>query len=195
MLNNKLKYNKVLAISAYADSIICIDGELFKIEKIDFTIGKNTTHAQLCSVDSGNIRNVEFNSEDEVNILVHDVVKVEYWYPSEEDENQEVFFDVNKLAEISIDREIINKKMGFIKIGEIFDAILCDNKIVGIILPRFMELEVKAVIDSSFSNNDDSRQNIKVELETGKIISVPSYIEKSDIIKIDTRTQTFVQRF
>lgn len=194
---SKSSSREMLAISMPDNSLIKLDGELYKIDKIEYSLGKSMASVQLCSVKDGLSKSIDFTNNDKVTVIDHTIKQVEYWYPSKDDEQVHEFFDINDLSIIKIDKSIFEEKKGLIKSGEIYDLILIDNEVVGLMLSRFIEIEVSRIVSNEEepSNAETIGGNIIVELETGMHISVPSYIERSDIIKIDTRNRVFVQRF
>jgi elongation factor P len=60
-------------------------------------------------------------------------------------------------------------------------------------IPTFVELAVVET-GTAIKTATVTAQNKSARLETGASIDVPSFIKEGDIIKIDTRTGTYVER-
>lgn len=71
--------------------------------------------------------------------------------------------------------------------------LIMHGRIIDINLPKFVEL---AVAQGAFSTKTDTvtAQQKMVTLETGATVGVPAFVKEGDIIKVDTRTGTYVER-
>jgi elongation factor P len=67
------------------------------------------------------------------------------------------------------------------------------GKVLEVILPKFVEL---VVVRGTASTKTDTitAQSKMVELETGGLLAVPAFVKEGDIVKVDTRTNTYVER-
>jgi elongation factor P len=68
-----------------------------------------------------------------------------------------------------------------------------EGKVLEIILPKFVEL---AVVKGAASSKSDTitAQSKMVELETGVALAVPAFVKEGDVLKVDTRTSSYVER-
>ena len=64
---------------------------------------------------------------------------------------------------------------------------------IGVELPIFIELEVVKT-DPGVKGDTASGGSKPATLETGTIIQVPLFIEENDVVKVDTRTETYIER-
>lgn len=193
----KSKLLKTLIMNLFEGAMIKYRGKLFIVDKIDSASQSSVITVSLCDLDDGIVKIQTFDPKDSLEIFDYEMKDVEYWHVSEDNENDEIFFDVDSLKPIYVPKDICETKRGFIKNGIVYNLIVMNDKVISIMLPRFVEIEVKSVIQNE-NNREEEYNNssfIKVELETGASMNVPSYIERSDVIKIDTRKQCFVQRF
>ena len=85
-----------------------------------------------------------------------------------------------------------NKKY-YLKDGMEVQIMMMGDKPLDVVMPNFVEL---AVVASSASTKTDTitAQNKKVQLETGYMIDVPTFIQEGNIIKVDTRSGNYVER-
>jgi elongation factor P len=64
---------------------------------------------------------------------------------------------------------------------------------INIEVPMFVELAI-ARTDPGVRGDTASGGSKPATLETGAIVKVPLYMNEGDIIKVDTRTGTFIER-
>jgi len=103
------------------------------------------------------------------------------------------FMNIKNFEQFQIKKDVILKEHKWLKNEEICKMMLWDGRPISIIPPNFIELKIiqtSPVIrkNSSFSGGK------KAKLENGIIIRVPLFIQEGEIIKIDTRTGTYVSR-
>ena len=60
-------------------------------------------------------------------------------------------------------------------------------------IPNFVELEVTSTVPGA-KGNTVTGANKPATLETGLVVNVPLFINEADILKIDTRTGSYVER-
>lgn len=132
-------------------------------------------------------KNLEENQKIEEAILVKK--KIEYLY---KEENDYLFLDVATLEQILIPQEIIGKKIHFLKEGTDVSAMFCGTSIFSIELPQFLEIQV--IKTDTIGSEQSTGGHKHATLETGATMTVPSFIESGDVIKIDTTTLEYIQR-
>ena len=67
------------------------------------------------------------------------------------------------------------------------------SEVIGVELPITVELQVTET-DPGFKGDTATAGNKPAKLETGITTQVPLFINTGDIIKIDTRTGTYLER-
>jgi elongation factor P len=68
-----------------------------------------------------------------------------------------------------------------------------DDKLIGVELPIIVELKVVQT-DPGFKGDTVSGGTKPAKLETGATIQVPLFIQSGDLIRVDTRTHSYVER-
>jgi len=104
-----------------------------------------------------------------------------------------VFMNTETFEQHFLSEENIGDKKYFLKEGTVVNITMLGDKPIGVVIPNFVELAVK---ESEVSTRTDtiSAQTKSAVLETGYTIAVPPFIKSGDILKIDTRTGTYVER-
>jgi elongation factor P len=72
-------------------------------------------------------------------------------------------------------------------------AVTVDGKVWGLEVPNFVELEVVET-DPAFKGDTVSGGGKPATLEGGAVVTVPFHIAIGDKLKIDTRTDTYLER-
>ena len=86
----------------------------------------------------------------------------------------------------------MGNKVNYLKEGIELKAFFYGDTIFSVELPQFLELMVtKTQTDEEIMTANGTKIAI---LETGAKIDVPPFIETGDIIKVDTKTDEYIQR-
>ncbi len=104
-----------------------------------------------------------------------------------------VFMSTETFEQHFITEEQIGNKKNFLKDSTMVTVVMMDDRPIDITLPTFVELEV---VRTAVTTKADTitAQNKAAVLETGYTIGVPTFVKEGDIIKVDTRTGTYVER-
>lgn len=104
-----------------------------------------------------------------------------------------LFLDIDQLEQILVSAKIIGDRVNYLKEGIEVKGYCYGNTIFSIELPQFLELMVSRMDsqDDSIVLSDGSKLAV---LETGAKIEVPPFIEVGDIIKVDTKSNEYIQR-
>ena len=97
-------------------------------------------------------------------------------------------------AKIELTADVIGEGAEFLKDGAECEILYYDeNRILGVEIPIFAELRVT---ESSMALRGDTATNVNkmVTLETGARITVPGFINEGDMLRIDTRSGTYMER-
>jgi len=172
---------------------LLIDGVPFAVEDVNFVKpgkGRAIYRIKMRNLIDGVGREITYHSGDkveEVSIVAHDM---QYLY---EEGDQYVFMDTESYDQHSVSKDLLGNKAHFLKESMVVSAIMMGSRIIGVDLPKFVEL---AVVESAVSTRTDTvtAQMKVVKLETGATVNVPTFVKEGDTLKIDTRTGTYVER-
>jgi elongation factor P len=103
------------------------------------------------------------------------------------------FMDQQHFEEMALSKEQLSNKVRFLKENMVLSIAVCNGKIVDINLPNFVELEIKHT-EPGLRANTVKAATKQAALETGAQIEVPLFVNKGDVIKIDTRSGRYVSR-
>jgi len=103
------------------------------------------------------------------------------------------FMDDENFEEVLLFQDAIEGLKDFLKENSHLDATLYEGRIVALSLPLFVELKITDT-QPGFKGDTVKAGTKPAKLETGAVIQVPLFIDKGDVIKIDTRTGEYVER-
>jgi elongation factor P len=104
-----------------------------------------------------------------------------------------VFMHTQTFEQLFVDGKLLGGKEEYLKEGAVVSILMLGEKPIDINPPTFVELKV---VESAVSTKTGtiSPQMKAATMETGLTIGVPSFIKEGDMLKIDTRTGTYVER-
>ena len=116
--------------------------------------------------------------------------KLQYLYA---DSESLVFMDPKTYDQYPIKRTILRSREKFLKEGETYELLVSGESILNVNLPKLMEFKIT---DTGPGVKGDTVSNVykPATLDNGIIVSVPMFIKNDDIVKIDTRTNEYVER-
>jgi len=101
--------------------------------------------------------------------------------------------DTKSYEEIQVSAELIGQSAGLLKENMELEGQFHDGQLIGIQPPMFVELHVASTEPGI--RGDTSKGGMKpATLETGATIQVPLFVGTGDVLRIDTRTGTYVSR-
>ena len=103
------------------------------------------------------------------------------------------FMDQETFEEVELTKDILAGHEKFLKENTLLEMLLYKNAIVEIRLPNFVILKVKETGPGVRADTVKAANKTAI-LETGAKIDVPLFVNKNDVIKIDTRSETYVGR-
>jgi len=103
------------------------------------------------------------------------------------------FLDSETFEDIAFAHSTIEDILDYLKEGMEVTILFADEEPIGVELPYFVELEVVET-DPGLKGDTVSGGSKPAKLETGKVIQVPLFIKVGDVIKVDTRTDRYIER-
>ena len=152
--------------------------------------GRAIYRLKLKNLIDNSTLDITYHSGDKVDEARITNVEMQYLYY---DGEHYVFMNTETFEQYFLGEEKIGDRKAFLKEGIMVTLIMLDEKPLNVILPNFVELKV---VESAVSTKTDtfSAQLKSAVLETGATIGVPTFIKEGDVIKVDIRTGTYVER-
>jgi len=172
--------------------IIELEGKLYQVIDNQHIKMKRTALAKvkLRDMQAGHTIERTFQSDEKFTRARLDYRNSQYLY---NDGNLYYFMDEESYEQIAISAEQLGDTLNYLKEGMSLGISSYKGELVGVELPITVELKV---IDTgpSFKGDTATAGNKPAKLETGITIQVPLFINNEDIIKVDTRTSSYLER-
>jgi elongation factor P len=170
-----------------------IDGEIYSV--VDFLHvkpgkGAAFVRTKLKNVKTGAVTERTFRAGEKVNRAHIDTVEVQYLYSTG---NEYYFMDTETFEQLMITAETLGDAPQYLKENMTISLEMYEGAAVGVQLPTAVELEVTET-EPGFKGDTATGGSKPATLETGLIVQVPLFIERGDILKIDTRTGQYLSR-
>lgn len=152
---------------------------------------KPVNATKLRNLITGRVTEVSFHVSDKVEEADIDKKEVKYLYNN----RGEWWFSEAKdpSKRFTLPEEMIGEGGKFFKPNTVVDAMIFQDKIIGIKLPIKMELKVTEAHDATRGNTAQGATKA-VKLETGVEIQVPMFIKEGDVVRVNTETGDYTDR-
>ena len=101
--------------------------------------------------------------------------------------------DTKSYEEVQVPADVLGQGAGFLKENMELEGQFHDGQLIGIQPPMFVDVHVQSTEPGV--RGDTSKGGMKpAQLETGATIQVPLFVDTGDLIRVDTRTGTYVSR-
>ncbi len=170
-----------------------MDGQLLSVvsvEHIKLARAGAVIKAKLRNVITGSIFEHSFRSGDKFKTVRIDKKEATYLYA---DGTHHYFMDTQTYDQVPVDEEMIDSVLPLLKEGSLAYLLRYDDRLIGVELPINVELRVVDT-DPGFKGDTVSGATKPARLESGAKIQVPLFIQPGDLIRVDTRTQTYMER-
>jgi elongation factor P len=103
------------------------------------------------------------------------------------------FMDSESYEQLSFEKKTLGENADLLKEDMIVKILVYEHRPIDVELPNFIELKVVDA-DPGVRGDTASGGTKPAVVETGATIKVPLYLEVGTVIKIDTRTRSYVER-
>jgi len=103
------------------------------------------------------------------------------------------FMDSETFDQTMINSDALGDAISYLKEGQELEVLMYGNETMGVELPTSVQLAI-AETGPSFKGDTAQGGNKPATLETGLIVQVPMFLNNDDIISVDTRTGTYIER-
>ena len=169
------------------------DGDIYVIAEFQHVKpGKGPAFVRtvLKNVRTGATIERKFRAGEKMEQAILDRRKMQYLYSTGDDY---VFMDMQDFEQLSIPGETIGDGIKYLKESIEVTVLMHDSDIIGVEIPFFVDLEVVET-DPGVRGDTVSGSGKPATLETGAMVQVPFFVNVGDVIKVDTRTDTYIER-
>jgi elongation factor P len=173
--------------------IIVEEGQLCQVVDRDLRTPGNLPSKltlKLKNLKTGFVTQKRVHPEDKVEQAYLETRTMQYLY---QDGDEFIFMDKETYDQIHLQREWVGDQMLYLKENEDARVTFHEGKPLSLELPNTVELKVTDT-DPALKGATAAAQYKPATLETGLKITVPPFINKGDLVSVDTRTGEYLSR-
>ena len=152
--------------------------------------GAAFVRTKLKNAETGNVVEKTFRAGEKVAKATLDRRDMQYLY---KEGNDFVMMDLESYEQITVSADKIGEGVKYLKENMNVAILLHGTNIIGIDIPNFVELEV---VDTPPAEKGNTAQGgtKPATLETGAVVNVPFFVTNGTMIRVDTRTNEYLDR-
>ncbi len=172
--------------------VVELDGKLCQVLDYQHIKQKRTALARvkLRDIQAGHKFERTFQSSERLVRARLEFRNMQYLY---NDGNIYYFMDQESYEQTSLDAAKLDDAVNYLKEGMSLQISNYKGEVIGVEMPITVELEITAT-DPGFMGDTATGGTKPATLETGIAVQVPLFVNQGDIIKVDTRTGTYLER-
>lgn len=173
--------------------VLKVENDLFSVVKTEFVNpGKGSAfiRTKLKSLTKSNTIERTFKASEKLEDIELEKRSMTLCY--KEDDNI-VFMDVNDYEQIPIPTENVEDLLPYLKEEAQVEVSFYEDNPIAVTPPNFTELEV-TYAEEGLKGDTTGTALKRVTVETGGEINVPIFVKQGDVIKVDLRTISYVER-
>lgn len=170
-----------------------VDGEPFAIVEFQHVKpgkGGAFVRTKMKSLRSGNVIDRTYRSGEKVDVPELEERNMQYLYAADKDR---VFMDTSSYEQVSMNEKQLGDNINYLKENMEIKVLYHKGQAINIEIAMFVELAIVRT-DPGIRGDTASGGSKPATLETGAVVKVPFYLNEGDVIKVDTRTGTFIER-
>ncbi|MCM1992732.1 elongation factor P [Oceanirhabdus seepicola] len=170
------------------------NGQVFTI--IDFLHvkpgkGAAFVKTKLRNVINGGIVEKSYNPTAKVQDVVIERKEMQYLY---NDGELYYFMDQETYEQIPLNLDMVEQAIKYLKENMFAIIKFFKGEAFSVEPPNFVELQIVETEPAVKGNTASSNVTKPAKLETGAVINVPMFVNEDDIIRVDTRTEEYMER-
>ena len=172
--------------------VLRMEGQLYWMAEFEhFKPGKGAAvvRTKLKNVKTGQVIDKTYRSGDKVDDIRLERRKMQYLYKGD----FYTFMDNEDYEQFELNEDTVGSAVKYLKENEVCDVLVAEGNAIGVELPIFVQLLVTET-DPGVRGDTASGGSKPATLETGASVQVPLFVEKGQTLKIDTRTDAYVER-
>lgn len=170
-----------------------LDGRVLQVLSADHHKqgrGDAIVRTKLRDLENGNIFQKTFRSNESIEKAHVDRRDFQFLYTTGEGF---VFMDTETYEQRELDKETLGDRVKWLKEGENVQFALYQGKIVDMEVPKTVD---RRVVQTDPGLRGDTAQggSKPATIEGGAVVQVPLFVNKGDVLRVDTQTEQYVSR-
>tara|TARA_Y100001958_G_C21179271_1_gene509484 strand:+ start:242 stop:823 length:582 start_codon:yes stop_codon:yes gene_type:complete len=158
---------------------------------------KPVNQTKLRNLLTGKVVENSFHHTDKVEEANISKKKVTYLFHkfNRQTNSEEYWFceEGNPSKRFELEESLLGEAIKFVKTNDVIDALLFDEKVIGVDIPVKVDLKVTEAAPAVAGNTAQGATK-QVTLETGAEVSVPLFIKEGEVLAINTQTGEYTGR-
>lgn len=146
---------------------------------------------RLRKVKTGQVLEKTFRSGEKIDPVFLEKVKMQFLYKQG---TEAVLMDLDSYEQIPVETTLLGDQADFLKEEMEIVSLQVKGEVLGYELPNFVELEVVETDPGERGNTVSGGATKPAKLESGATVQVPFHINIGDVLKIDTRSGSYLER-
>ncbi|MBQ3434817.1 MAG: elongation factor P [Selenomonadaceae bacterium] len=170
-----------------------MDGQVMQVVEFQHVKpgkGAAFVRTKIKNVETGAVVERTFNPNEKMPPARLDTSKMQFLY---EADGQYTFMDVETYEQIELNKEQLGNALNYLMENMEVNLQTFKGRIIGINLPNSVELKVTEC-EPAVKGNTATGATKNATLETGYVVRVPLFINEGDVLRIDTRTGSYIER-
>ena len=152
--------------------------------------GAAFVRTKLKNVETGSVLEKTFRAGEKVAKAMLNRKEMQYLYKAGE---EFVMMDMESYEQLQLTKDQVGDGVKYMKEDMIVQVLMHDAKIIGVDIPAHVELKV---VDTPPAEKGNTAQGgtKPATLETGAVVQVPFFVSNDDVIRVDTRSNEYLDR-
>jgi elongation factor P len=175
------------------NTLITLDGQPYKVVEYSQKVmgrGGSIVNVKIKNMIDGSVLPKTFKGQEKIEPADVTNRTVQYLY---NDGENFVFMDPTTFDQFEVPADLVGDAKDFMKDGNEMDLQFYGEKVINVMLPKNVELEV-TYTENAVKGNTSTSAEKDATLETGLKIRVPLFIKVGDVVSVDTESAKFRKR-
>ena len=146
---------------------------------------------KLRKIKTGQVLEKTFRSGEKIEPVFIEKMKMQFLFRQM---NNVTLMDMDSYEQIAIEANVLGDQADFLKEDMEIVCVQVNGEVLGYELPNFVELEVVETDPGERGNTVSGGATKAAKMESGATIQVPFHINIGDILKVDTRSGSYLER-
>jgi elongation factor P len=146
---------------------------------------------RLRKIKTGQVLEKTFRSGEKIDPVFLEKVKMQFLYKQG---GEAILMDLDSYEQIPVEMSALGDQAEFLKEDMEIVSLQVKGEVLGYELPNFVELQVVETDPGERGNTVSGGATKPAKLESGASVQVPFHINIGDVLKIDTRSGSYLER-
>lgn len=152
--------------------------------------GRAFTRTKVKNMLNGNVTEKTITSGDKVDQANMEQVEMQFLYKDSAGYN---FMNQSTFDQVVIQDEILGDSKDLLQENLVVQVLYYNDRPIAVDLPTFVVLKITET-DPAFKGDTVTGGTKPAKLETGAVVQVPFHLKEGDLIKVDTREVSYVEK-